>query len=185
MGKLIYTVIGSLDGYINDAEGRYGWAAPGEDLVAFYNEELADVGTYLYGRRMYEEMQVWEDDLSGAELSPASAAFAKMWRGAEKVVFSRTLDSVTTARTRLEREFDIESVRRLKEQAEGDVTVAGPGLAAHALRAGLVDEIQRVIVPVIVGGGTPLYATGVHLNLELVEEKRFDRGLIFLRYDVI
>lgn len=184
MGKLIYSVIGSLDGYLNDEHGRYAWAVPGEDLVWFLDEVLAGVGTHLYGRRMYQEMAVWETDPQAAEQSPASARFAEVWRAADKVVFSTTLPTVTTRRTRLERSFDAGLVRRLKAEASGDLTVDGPTLAASALREHLVDEVQRVVVPVVVGGGTPIFPPGVRLDLELTEERRFDRGLVFLRYAV-
>ena len=182
MGKLIYSVAGSLDGFINDAQGNYDWAVPGEDLVAFFNRTMTEVSTYLYGRRMYEEMQGWETDPSAAAQSSESAAFAAVWTAADKIVFSRTLTSVATARTRLERDFDPGLVRKIKAEATGNVTVEGPGLAAHALRAGLVDEVHRVLAPVIVGGGTPIYPSDVQLDLELVDERRFDRGMVHLRY---
>lgn len=184
MGKIVYSVIGSLDGFIDDAEGRYDWATPGEDLVAAINDELAGVGTYVYGRRMYEQMHVWETDPEAPTWSPQSARFAEIWQRAEKVVFSRTLPAVQTTRTRLEREFTPEALRAITAAATGDVTVEGPTLAAHALRAGLVDEIHRYVVPVIVGGGTALYPAGLRLDLELTGERRFDGGIIALRYRV-
>lgn len=184
MGRLLYSVIGSLDGYINDEAGDFGWAEPGVDLIAFYNAQMEGVSTYLYGRRMYETMQVWETDPHAARQSPESAVFAELWKRAEKLVFSHTLDSVPTQRTRLLHSFDPEEIRRVKADATGDLTIDGPGLAVHALRSGLVDEIHRVVVPVIVGGGTPLFPPELRLQLDLVEERRFDRGLIHLRYAV-
>lgn len=183
-GKLIYSVIGSLDGFINDAEGNYDWAFPGDDLVAFLNDQMANVSTYLYGRRMYEEMQVWETDPDLAAGDPESAQFASIWRAADKIVYSKTLTAVSTERTRVEREFDPDQVRKIKHAASGDLTVEGPTLAAHALRAGLVDEIHRFVAPAVVGGGTPLYPEGLRLGLELLDERRFDKGIAYLRYRI-
>ena len=184
MGRLIYSVIGSLDGFIDDTTGSYDWAFPGDDVVAFIDDQMATVSTYLYGRRMYEEMQVWETQPDIAADSPQSERFAELWQNADKIVFSSTLSSVPTRRTRLERAFDAEAVRTLVQETAGDVTIEGPTLAAHALRAGIVDEIHRFVAPVIVGGGTPLYPQGLLLDLELVDQRRFDKGISLLRYDV-
>ena len=184
MGKLIYSVIGSLDGFINDADGKYDWAFPGDDLIAFLNDQMAGISTYLYGRRMYEEMRVWETDPELANGDSESARFAELWKSADKVVFSTTLPAVTTERTRLVRKFNAEDVRQLKNTASGDLTVEGPTLAAHALRAGLIDEIHRFVAPAIVGGGTPVYPADLRLDLELLDERRFDKGIANLRYRV-
>lgn len=184
MGKLIYSVIGSLDGFINDADGKYDWAFPGDDLIAFLNDQMAGISTYLYGRRMYEEMRVWETDPELANGDSESARFAEVWKSADKVVFSTTLPAVTTERTRLVRKFNAEDVRQLKNTASGDLTVEGPTLAAHALRAGLIDEIHRFVAPAMVGGGTPLYPAGLRLDLDLVDDRRFDTGIAYLRYRV-
>ena len=183
MAKLVYTAITSLDGYVNDASGGFDWAAPNEQVHAFVNDLERRIGTYLLGRRMYEVMAVWETwDVAG---EPAVVQdYAQVWRAADKVVFSTTLDAVTTARTRLERAFDPEAVRELKESAAQDVGVGGPHLAAQALRAGLVDEIHLLLTPVVVGGGTRALPDGVRLDLELVDERRFDSGVVHLHYEV-
>ena len=172
MGKLTYSAICSLDGYIEDEQGKFDWAAPDDEVHAFINELERPVGTYLYGRRMYETMVAWE--------TVDSHPYAEIWRAADKIVYSRTLESVASARTRIEREFDPEAVRRLKEQ--GDVSVGGPALAAEAIRAGLVDEYQLFLVPVIVGGGKRVLPDGVRLDLELLGERRFEGGVVYLRY---
>jgi len=174
--------IQSLDGYIADEQGDFEWAAPGEEVHAFVNELTRPLGTHLYGRRMYEVLSVWErpDELPG--MTEAMRDFADIWKAADKVVYSRTLDAVSTGRTRLEREFDPEAVRALKESSERDLAIGGPGLAASAFRAGLVDELQLFIAPAIVGGGTPSLPAGVRLDVELVEERRFDGGMAYLRY---
>jgi dihydrofolate reductase len=169
---LIYSAIASLDGYIENEHGKFDWAAPDDEVHAFINELERPVGTYLYGRRMYETMVAWE--------SVDSDPYAEIWRAAEKIVYSRTLDSVASTRTRIEREFDPEAVRRLKE--EGDVSVGGPALAAEAIRAGLVDEYHPFLVPIIVGGGKRALPDGVRLELELLDVRRFDSGVVYLRY---
>lgn len=184
MGRLTYTVIASLDGYINDRDGNYDWAVPGEDLIKFFNDQSLNVSTYLYGRRMYEEMKGWETDPAAAAQSPESSRFAAIWQAADKVVFSSTLESVATSRTRIERRFETALVRQLKQDAVGDLTVDGPTLASHALKLGVVDEIHRFVVPVAVGGGTAGLPEGLHLDLELVEQQRFDKDIAFLRYKV-
>jgi dihydrofolate reductase len=182
MGRLIYSAIASLDGYTEDARGTFDWAAPDEEVHAFVNDLERPVGTYLYGRRMYETMAVWEHPDSFAGDSAAMLDFAEIWQAADKVVYSSTLESVASARTRIERAFDRESVRRLKVGAERDITVGGPALAAHALEAGLVDELQLLVVPVIVGGGKRSLPDGLRLELALIDEHRFANGTVFLRY---
>ena len=176
---LVYSVIASLDGYTADAEGKFDWAAPDEEVFAFVNQQERGIGTYLYGRRMYETMLGWETvPLDGQ--SEAFRDFAAIWRAADKVVYSTTLKAAPTARTRLESRFDPEAIRALKRR--GDVSVGGPGLAASAIRAGLVDEYHWLVVPVLVGGGTPVFPDGVRAGLDLVEQRRLAGGVAFLRY---
>jgi dihydrofolate reductase len=184
MAKLIYSAITSLDGYIEDEDGKFDWAKPDEEVHAFINDLERPAGTYLYGRRMYETMQGWETDPSFAEHSPTLRDYAEIWQRADKIVYSRTLESTATARTRLERDFDPAAVRELKASAQSDLTVGGPELAAHALRAGLVDECQLFVAPVVVGGGKRVLPDNVRLNLELLDERRFDNGTVFLGYRV-
>jgi dihydrofolate reductase len=182
VGELIYSSIQSLDGYVADERGEFGWAKPGEEVHAFVNDLTRPIGTHLFGRRMYEVMAVWErpEELPG--MTEAMRDFGALWRITDKIVFSRTLDGVWTERTRLEREFDPDAVRELKESSEHDLAIGGPGLAAEAFRARLVDELQIFVVPVIVGGGTASLPAGVRLGLELLEERRFDGGMAYLRY---
>ncbi|HSK17162.1 MAG TPA: dihydrofolate reductase family protein [Gaiellaceae bacterium] len=182
MGKLIYAAIASLDGYVEDEAGRFDWAEPDEEVHAFVNDLEREVGTYLYGRRLYETMAGWETDPSLAEQSRAMHDFAQLWRAAQKIVYSRTLATVSTARTRIERAFDPERVRELKAAAERDVLVGGPGLAAEAFAAGLVDELHLFLMPVVVGRGKRALPEGVRLELGLVDERRFGSGTIYLRY---
>ena len=181
MGKLIYSALTSLDGYIEDADGGFAWAAPDNEVHAFINEREQAVTTHLYGRRMYDVMKYWE-----AAPPPDAAAtlrdFAAIWQAADKVVYSRTLEHVDTARTRLERDLVPDGVRKLKADAERDLSIAGAELAGCALAAGLVDEIQLYIVPVIVGGGKRALPDGVRLDLSLAEERRFASGMVFLRH---
>jgi dihydrofolate reductase len=179
MGKLVYSAIASLDGYVNDAQGNFDWAAPDAEVHAFVNDQERPVGTYLYGRRMYETMSAWE---TMDDPAPLMRDYADIWRAADKVVVSRTLDAVTTARTRLERALDAEAVRALK--AEGDVSVGGPTLAADALRAGLVDELHLFLNPVIVGAGTRALPDGLRADLELASERRFAGGVVHVHYRV-
>lgn len=185
MGKLIYSMLASLDGYTEDEHGHFGWGAPEDEEVHSYINALASsVGTYLYGRRMYETMVYWET----AHTIPGQLQFvpewARQWQAADKVVYSRTLAAQRSARTRIEREFDPDAVRRLKAGAIHDITVDGPELAAQAIRAGLVDEFQMIVCPAIVGGGKRFFPDGVRLDLELLEERRFDSGVVILRYRV-
>lgn len=182
MARLIYAAIASLDGYVADRAGRFDWAAPDAELHQVVNDLERGAGTHLYGRRMYEVMRFWETALEEPEQSAVGQDFARIWQGADKVVFSRTLDAVTTARTRLEREFDPGAVRALKAAAEQDVTVGGPTLAAAAFRAGLVDECHLFLHPVSVGGGTPALPSDLRLDLELVDERRLSAGVVHLHY---
>lgn len=184
MGRLIYSFLTSLDGYVVDTDGRFDWAMPDAEVLDFINALEGPVGTYLYGRHLYEVMLPWAADPTLGERSAGDREFAAMWQRAEKVVYSRTLDEVSTARTRLEHEFDPADVARLKADSASDLSVGGPTLAAHALGAGLVDEVQQFLAPVVVGGGRPFYPDGVRLDLELVDERRFDGGMVFLRYGV-
>ena len=184
MAHLIYSTIASLDGYVADAEGNFDWAAPDEEVHAFVNELERPVGTYLYGRRMYETMVFWETEGSGPDEPLVMRDFAEIWRAAEKVVYSRTLGEVSSARTTLEREFDPNAVRELVAAASRDVAIGGPGLAVDALRAGLVDECQLFLAPVVVGAGKRALPEGVFARLELLEQRRFNGGFAYLRYDV-
>jgi len=184
MAKLIYSAIASLDGFTADANGNFDWAAPDEEVHAFVNDTERPVGTYLYGRRMYETMVYWETASTGDDQPTVARDYARIWQSADKVVYSSTLDAVSSARTRLEREFDPDAVRQLKQAAARDVTVGGPGLAAHALAAGLVDECHLFLNPVVVGGGTRALPAGLHVELELLDERRFGNGVVYLRYGV-
>lgn len=182
MGKLIYSAITSLDLYVEDEHGDFTWAAPDAGLHAFVNDAERPIGTYLYGRRMYETMRSWE--LSGEEAPAVSREYGEIWRAAEKVVFSRTLPAPTTARTRIEREFTPDAVRRLKESSPTDLSVGGAELAAVALAAGLVDEVQLFLMPVLVGGGKPALPRRLRCGLTLLNERRFAGGAVQLRYGV-
>ncbi|HEX9936595.1 MAG TPA: dihydrofolate reductase family protein [Longimicrobium sp.] len=182
--KLIYGMIQSLDGYTEDENGQFGWGAPDEEVHAYVNELAAPVGTCLYGRRMYETMVYWETAHTLPDQPRVELDWARQWQAAEKVVYSRTLTEPRSARTRIEREFDPEAVRRLKAEAGHDITINGPELASQALRAGLVDEIQAIVCPVVVGGGKRFFPRGVRLSLELAEERRFGNGVVVLRYAV-
>jgi dihydrofolate reductase len=184
MARLIYSAITSVDGYIEDADGSFDWGVPDEETHAFINDLERPVRTYLYGRRMYEVMSVWETDRALAGHSPATRDFAEIWCAADKIVFSRTLETVSTRSTRLERRFDPEAVRALKQDAEADVAVAGPHLAGHAFRAGLVDECHLFLAPVVVGAGKRGLPEGVRLDFELIDERRFPSGMVLLRYSV-
>jgi dihydrofolate reductase len=181
MGKLIYSAIASLDGYIEDADGKFDWAAPDAELHRFVNEQERPVGTYLYGRRMYETMVYWET-AEPAGHPPHIADYKEIWRAADKVVYSRTLDSAASERTRVEREFDSDAVARLKESEPRDISIGGPELAAQALRAGLVDELHLFLNPIIVGAGKSALPGDVTLTLELAGERRFGNGVVHLHY---
>lgn len=183
MATLIYSMLMSLDGYTEDEHGNFGWGAPEDEEVHSYVNQLASsVGTYLYGRRMYETMVYWETAHAIPDKPRFVLDWARQWQAAEKIVYSRTLAEPRSARTRIEREFDPDAVRRLKADAEHDITVDGPELAAQAVRAGLVDEFQMIVCPVIVGGGKRFFPDGVRLDLELIEDRRFGNGVIVLRY---
>jgi len=182
MAKLIYSAIASLDGYVEDEDGKFDWAEPDAEVHAFVNDLERPIGTYLYGRRLYETMAGWETDPGLAEVSPGSRDFAAIWQAAEKIVYSRTLGAVSTTRTRIERQFDPAAVRQMKEAAGRDLLVGGAALAAEAFRAGLVDELHLFLTPVLVGGGKPALPAGVNLKLELLDEHRFGGGTVFLRY---
>jgi dihydrofolate reductase len=183
VAKLIYSVIASLDGYIEDANGKFDWAEPDEEVSAFINDLERPVGTYLLGRRMYETMVFWESPPNLAEQPQFVQDFAAIWQTADKIVYSKTVATVTSARTRIEREFDPEAVRQLKATAGRDLTVGGAELAARAVDAGLVDEYQLLLVPVLVGGGKrALPDSNVRVNLELLDERRFRNGTIYLHY---
>ncbi len=182
MAKLIYVLNVSLDGYIADEDGKLDWTAPDEEFFSFINDLVRPVGTYLYGRRLYEMMTVWETDPAAAAQSPGGGEFAEIWQSADKVVYSTTLEAASTTRTRIERNFDPEAVWRLKAAAERDLTVGGPTLAAHAITAGLVDEYHLFVWPVVLGGGKPFLPNRVRLQLELLDERRFTNGMVYLRY---
>jgi dihydrofolate reductase len=185
MVKLIYATIASLDGYVADEDGEFGWAAPDEQVHAFINDFERQLGTYLYGRRLYEVMRYWETvDTTGGRPS-VEQDYAQIWQATEKIVYSRTLRNVSSARTRIERDFDAEAIRREKAQARSDIGVGGPGLAARALEAGLVDELRLFVVPIVVGGGTQALPDHVRLGLELLDERRFDGGMVYLHYRIM
>jgi dihydrofolate reductase len=181
MAKLIYSAITSLDGYVADEEGKFDWAEPDGEVHTFFNDLERPVGTYLYGRRMYEVMVAWET-LTMNDQTPFMRDFAEIWRAADKIVYSKTLEAVSSARTRIERDFDQEVVREMKTSAGRDITVGGPNLAAHAFKAGLVDECHLFLAPVVVGGGTQSLPSNVRLKLELIDERRFGNGMVYLRY---
>jgi dihydrofolate reductase len=184
VGKLIYSGIASLDGYVEDREGKFDWAKPDEEVHAFINDLERSLGTYLYGRRLYETMVVWETLDTGPEQDPVLRDYAELWRAAEKVVYSRTLDRVHSQRTRIEQVFEPAEVRRLKAARERDLGIGGAELAGEAIAAGLVDEIRLVLVPVVAGGGTPALPREVPLGLELRDLRRFASGAVHLRYRV-
>lgn len=184
MANLIYSTIASLDGYTADETGDFDWAAPDDEVLAFLNDQERPIGTYLYGRRMYETMVYWETAPAGGDEPAAVRDYTRIWQAAEKVVYSSTLDAVSSSRTRLEREFDPDAVRGLKKAATRDLSVGGPRLAAQALAAGLVDECQLFLNPVVVGGGTPALPAGLRVDLELLNERRFGNGVVYLRYRV-
>ena len=184
MGILIYSALASLDGYIENRRGDFEWAAPDEEVFRFLNDLERTVGTYLYGRRMYETMVYWETAETIPDQSPAEVDFTTIWQAAEKVVYSRSLEEVASARTRIETDFDPETIRKMKTTAEQDITVGGADLAGQALTAGVVDQLQLFVIPVVVGGGKRWLPDEARLDLELLETRRFGRGVVFLRYGV-
>jgi dihydrofolate reductase len=181
VAKLIYSAITSLDGYVADEDGKFDWAEPDEEVHTFVNDLERPIGTYLYGRRMYEVMLAWET-MNRADQPPFIQDFAGIWQAADKVVYSKTLETVSSARTRIERDFDLEAVRRLKAAAGRDLTVGGPELAAQAFTAGFVDECHLFVAPILVGGGKQSLPDNVRLKLELLGERRFGNGMVHLRY---
>ena len=183
MAHLIYIANLSLDGYTEDMEGKFDWTDhPDEEGFRFITNLVRATGTHLYGRRMYETMMVWETDPNLAAESPLNRDFAEIWQAADKIVYSRTLEAVSTRKTQLERNFNPEAIRQLKEAVEQDILIGGPELAAHAFRSGLIDECHLFLTPIIVGGGKPSLPDHVRLELELLEERRFGNGVVFLRY---
>lgn len=182
MAKLIYATIASLDGYIADEDGNFAWAMPDDQVHTFINDLERPVGTYLLGRRMYEVMVGWETAHTRADQPSFMQDFAQIWRAADKIVYSRTLERVSSARTRIERDFDPEAVRQMKTQTGRDISVGGPDLAAQAIRAGLVDEFHLFVTPILVGGGKQSLPSNVCLKLELLDERRFGNGMVYLRY---
>jgi dihydrofolate reductase len=184
MAKLIYSAITSLDGYVADEDGNFDWAAPDEEVHSFANDLERPVGTYLYGRRIYEVMVAWETADSVADQPTVTQDFAQIWQAADKVVYSKTLETVSSARTRIERDFDPEAVRHLKAAAARDITVGGPDLAGQAIKAGLVDECHLFLTPVVVGGGKQSMPDDVRVELELLDERRFGNGVVHLHYRI-
>jgi dihydrofolate reductase len=182
MAKLIYSAIASLDGYVEDKQGKFDWGAPDEEVHAFVNDLERPIGTYLYGRRMYETMVYWETVSTSGDQAAVTRDFAEIWRAAEKIVYSRTLQTPSSARTRVERDFDPATIRRLKESSDRDITVGGAELAGEAISAGLVDECQLFLVPIVVGGGKRALPDDVRVRLELLTERRFRSGVVHLHY---
>jgi dihydrofolate reductase len=185
MAKLIYSAIASLDGYVRDEAGRFDWAAPDDEVHAFVNELERPIGTYLYGRLMYETMVFWESVSTGPDQAAVTRDFAEIWRAADKIVYSRSLQTVSSARTRVARDLDPDSVRRLKETAKADIAIGGAELAGQALALGLVDEFHLFLVPIVVGGGQRALPDDIRAELELLHEQRFHNGVVYLRYSVI
>lgn len=185
MAKLIYSALTSLDLYVADATGNFDWAAPDEDVHQFVNDLARPIGTNLYGRRMYEVLVAWESDDIVVGEPPVIADFAAIWRGADKIVYSRSLEAVSSARTTIERDFDPEAIRLMKASADRDISVGGPELAAEAIRAGLVDEIHLFFNPILVGGGNAALPDDVRVPLELLDEHWFGNGVVYVRYRVV
>ena len=184
MANLIYVANTSLDGYTEDKDGKFDWTEPSEEYFRFITNLVRATRTHLYGRRMYESMMVWETDPNLAAESPLRRDFAEIWQAANKIVYSRTLEAVSTRKTQIERSFNPEAIRQLKEAAEHDILIGGPELAAHAFRSGLIDECHLFLTPIIVGGGKQALPDNVRFELELLEERRFSSGWVFLRYRV-
>jgi dihydrofolate reductase len=182
MAHLIYIANSSLDGYTEDIDGKFDWTTPDEEYFRFISNLVREAGTYLYGRRMYETMMVWETDPNLAAQSPLMRDFAEIWQVANKIVFSRTLETVSTRKTQLEQTFDPQAIRQLKAANEHDILIGGPELAAHAFRAGLIDECHLFLIPILVGGGKSALPDNLRLELELLAERRFHNGTVYLRY---
>jgi dihydrofolate reductase len=184
MAKLIYSVITSLDGYVADEDGNFDWAAPDEEVHTFVNDLERQVGTYLYGRRMYDVMTYWESAHTDPDRPAFERDYADIWQAADKIVYSKSLGAASSARTQIERDFGPEAVRRLKAEAERDLSVGGPDLAAQALRSGLVDECHLFLSPVVVGAGNSALPDNLRLQLELLDDHRFDNGVVHLHYGI-
>jgi dihydrofolate reductase len=182
MSKLIYFMPGSLDGFIAGENDGYDWAAPDAEVMALINDLHRPIGTYLYGRKNYETMAIWETPDVIPDLTPASMDFGRIWQAADKIVYSKSLETVSTSKTRLEQEFEPQAIRDLKAQLPHDISVSGPNLAAQAIRAGLVDELQLLVVPTILGGGKPILPSNVRVKLDLLDERRVGNGWVYLRY---
>jgi len=182
MAKLIYSAIMSLDGYIADEDGNFDWAAPDEEVHAFVNDLERPIGTYLYGRRMYDVMRYWETAPTDASQPPVVRDYARIWQAADKIVYSKALTTASTTRTRIEKDFDPQAVRRMKATASGDLSIGGAHLAAQAIRAGLVDEIHLFVGPIVVGGGTRALPDHARVKLQLLDEQRFRNGVVHLHY---
>jgi dihydrofolate reductase len=182
MANMIYIANTSLDGYTEDKDGKFDWTDPSEEYFRFITNIVRATHTYLYGRRMYETMMVWETDPNLAAESPLMRDFAETWQAADKIVYSRTLEAIFTRKTQLEQTFDPQAIRQLKATSEHDILIGGPELAAHAFRAGLIDECHLFVIPILVGGGKPALPDNVRLELELLEERRFGNGTVYLRY---
>ena len=182
MAKLIYTAITSLDGYIADEQGNFDWAAPDEEVHAFVNDLERPIGTYLYGRRLYEVMRYWAGADAEADRLPPVADFRRIWQAANKVVYSTSLREPLTDRTRVEHAFEPDAVRRMKTEAERDLSVGGAELAGQAIKAGLVDEIGLLLTPIVVGGGRRALPADVVVRLDLLDERRFESGVVLVRY---
>jgi dihydrofolate reductase len=182
VARLIYSAITSLDGYVADEDGNFDWAAPDDEVHSFVNDLERPIGTYLYGRRMYEVMVYWETASTSADQPPFMRDYAEIWQAADKVVYSTTLQAVSSARTRIERDFDSEAIPQMKARAVRDISVGGPDLAAQAIKAGLVDEYHLFVTPVLVGGGKQSLPENVRLELELLDERRFANGVVHLHY---
>jgi dihydrofolate reductase len=182
MARLIYIANSSLDGYTEDRDGNFNWTEPDEDVFRFITNLVRATGTHLYGRRMYETMMLWETDPNLAAVSPPNRDFAGIWQAADKLVYSRTLDAASTRRTQIVRNFDPQAIRQLKQTAGQDILIGGPALAAQAFRAGLVDECQLFLIPILLGGRKPALPDNVRMQLELLDERRFGNGTVFLRY---
>jgi dihydrofolate reductase len=182
MAKMIYSAITSLDGYVADEDGNFDWAAPDEEVHSFVNDLERSVGTYLYGRRIYETMVYWETAHTLPGRPPFIQDFAEIWQAADKIVYSRTLETVSSARTRIERDFDAEAVRQMKGSAARDISVGGPDLAGQAIKAGLVDEYHLFLTPIVVGSGKPSLPDNILVKLELIDERRFGSGVVHLHY---
>jgi dihydrofolate reductase len=184
MAKLIYSAISSLDGYVADTEGKFDWSAPDEEVHRSVNDLERPIGTYLCGRRIYDVMRYWDTAPTGNGEQSAGQEYAKIWQAADKIIYSKSLEQVSTARTRIEREFDPQAIQRMKADATRDISVGGSTLAAQALKFGLVDECHLFLSPIVVGGGTPALPDNVRMPLELLDEHRFGNGVVHLHYRI-